>query len=96
MCDSYQDDYGNWVYEGGETLEFVGMCRYEADGKGTIYTTADGRSVTLSGVIYMMPIDFGTVDGAELSVKDSKGNELCRKKVINANYGRMNTKIWTY
>ena len=95
-CDAYQDEDGRWVQDGKAELRFVGMCRFEMDGRGTVLTMTDGTHVSVSGIVYAPIMDKGALHGSEIVVSyDGEGSEvLCEKRVLTANYGRLNTRLF--
>lgn len=93
---AYQDDSGRWVPGSGNGYEYVCRCRYEADGRGSFLTMADGKHVVITGVIYAGVMDQDTLKGCEVIVSTDKyGNDVLCNKIVNmANYGRLNTKLY--
>lgn len=95
-CDAYQDEDGRWVQDGKSELRFVGMCRFEMDGRGTVLTLTDGTHVSITGIVYAPVMDKGSMQGCEVVVAYDKEctDIVCDRRVLTANYGRLNTRLF--
>lgn len=95
-CDAYKDDYGRWIQDGTEKIEYVGRCRYEADGRGSTMFLDDGTHVVMSGIVYMPVTDVYKIVGSEIVVsRDKDGKDvLCTKIVYSGSAGRLNTRLY--
>jgi hypothetical protein len=73
---------------------FVGNCRLETQGRASQMTMDDGKQVYSSAVIYVHQACCCIDTGVLVSVKDSCGNELIRKTVINCSRTQLHARIW--
>lgn len=93
---STQNADGIWQSGGNDALIYVGVCRYESSGKGSVINGSDGFHTSYSGIIYMPPTTWRVEDGQMLCIAaDKVGTNILRKvKVVSSDYGRLHTRLW--
>lgn len=94
---AYQDEHGAFVSGGSTTKEYLGVCRYEVDGKGTQIYVGDDKHVVSTGVIYTPTTQrkFGSGE-CVMVAKDREGNDVvCNANVVSVDNGRLHNRIWT-
>ena len=78
--------------EGSETL--LGQCRLETQGKSSTLLSDDGVQMYTSATIYAPTFVGNIVSGSLICVRDSNGNTLIRKSVINSSVTQLHVRIW--
>ena len=78
--------------EGNET--FLGNCRLETSGRASQHIADDGEQVYSSATIYMPRLNGSVGSGSLVVVRDSYGNELMKKTVINCSVTQLHARIW--
>lgn len=94
--DAYQDENGMWRSACESGIRCIGRCRWQSDGRGTLYHQTDGTTITISGVVYTVDFQRRYFDGKRILVaRDENGSDvICERNVISANYGFRNTTIY--
>ena len=94
--DAVQDEFGNWVGNGGISRKFISMCREESNGGGTEIQVAGGEYQISSSVIQcpvtcpFVPKGTKVIVANDVDCKDVRIEGVC----LNCDPAQLHTRIW--
>lgn len=91
VAQSTQDGSGNYVQGSGSTFDLKG--RFETNKGNLFLTTADGKQIVYSGIIYGSLSTPNIVQGTSLVVKNG-ADTIANGNVLQFSRGQLNVRIW--